>query len=122
MFNHQRLTVYHRACELQLSADSFVTLLPRGRAYLVDQLRRASSSITTNIAEGAGEFCKPDKARFYRLALRSASECASLIEQCERLGLVGDDVAHPRLALVAEVVAMLTTMVRHLVEGQEIGD
>jgi len=41
-----------------------------------------------------------------------------LIEQCERLGLVGDDVAASGLALVGEVTAMLTTMVRHLVEGE----
>jgi four helix bundle protein len=118
MFNHERLTVYQRACEFQLAADSLASKLPRGRAYLVDQLRRASSSITSNIAEGAGEFSKADKARFYRLALRSAAESASLIEQCERLALIGGEVAGPARGLVGEVTAMLTRMVKNLVEGE----
>jgi len=40
--------------------------LPRGRAYLAEQLQRASTSIPLNTAEGAGEFSTKEKARFYR--------------------------------------------------------
>ena len=53
----------------------------RGRRRdLADQLRRASTSIALNIAEGAGEYAPKDKAKFYRFAKRSAAECAAVIE------------------------------------------
>src|SRR5690349_9459074 len=71
-FPHHRLDAYHAAARFLVLADRIASALPRGRAYLVDQLRRASLSIQANIAEGAGEFSPADKARFYRMALRSA--------------------------------------------------
>jgi four helix bundle protein len=41
-----------------------------------------------NIAEGAGEFSPSEKARFYRMARRSATECAAILHVCRRLALV----------------------------------
>ena len=61
--------------------------LPRGRAFLSDQLHRAAVSIPLNIAEGAGEFSQGEKARFYRIARRSATECAAILDVCGRLNL-----------------------------------
>ncbi len=52
--------------------------LPRGKAYLADQLQRAGTSIPLNIADGAGENAINEKARFYRMAKRSATECSSI--------------------------------------------
>ena len=52
--DHEKLDVYHFAIQFVVLADEIVESLPRGRAYLVDQLRRAGSSIPLNIAEGAG--------------------------------------------------------------------
>ena len=59
--------------------------LPRGRRYLADQLQRAAVSIPLNIAEGAGEFSRKDKRRFYRIALRSATASAARLDVCRRL-------------------------------------
>ena len=74
-FDHKKLDVYRVSIEFVALADNIVEQLPSGRSYLVNQLRRAALSIPLNIAEGAGEFCQNDKARFYRIALRSATEC-----------------------------------------------
>ncbi len=54
-------------------ADVIIEHLPRGRAYLSDQLQRAGLSIPLNIAEGAGEYSIDEKARFYRMAKRLAN-------------------------------------------------
>ena len=54
--------------------------LPKGRAHLRNQLERSATSIVANIAEGAGEFSPSEKARFYRMARRSAIETAAWIE------------------------------------------
>ena len=67
-FDHERLKVYQIAIQYIALADNIAFSLPRGRSYLADQLGRAALSIVLNIAEGAGEFSKKGKARFYRRA------------------------------------------------------
>jgi four helix bundle protein len=62
-FVHERLDVYRAAIAFLVLADTIAGSLPRGRAYLADQLRRASTSISFNVAEGAGEYAPADKAR-----------------------------------------------------------
>jgi len=39
--DHEKLQVYRFAIQLVVLADEIVENLPRGRAYLADQLRRA---------------------------------------------------------------------------------
>src|SRR5687767_15748151 len=73
-FEHERLDVYKAAIEWLVLADAVAATLPRARGYLADQLRRAASSISFNIAEGAGEFAPAEKVRFYRMARRSATD------------------------------------------------
>jgi len=70
-FDHERLDVYKAAIEFVAMSDDLVKHLPHGRRYLADQLRHVAISIPPNIAEGAGEFSREDKRRFYRIALRS---------------------------------------------------
>ena len=114
-FPHSRLIAYRRATDFVVLADAVTADLPRGRAYLADQLRRAASSIPANIAEGAGEFSPADKTRFYRMALRSASECAAHLELCARLKL-GDAAAVERAnEALGEVVALVTGLVKTFV-------
>jgi hypothetical protein len=69
-FDHEKLDVYQAAIEFVVLVNTIVDSFPRGKAYLSDQLQRASSSISLNIAEGAGEFSKNEKARFYGKTLR----------------------------------------------------
>ena len=38
-----------------------------------------------NIAEGAGEFSKGEKARFYLMAKRPGTECAAVLDICREL-------------------------------------
>lgn len=109
-FDHERLDVYQAAIDFVALADDLVERLPRGRAYLADQLQRAATSIPLNIAEGAGEFSRKDKARFYRIALRSATECAALLDVCRRLKLTENALASPGRDLLVRIVSMLTKM------------
>ena len=44
-----------------------------------------------NIAEGAGEYATDEKIRFYRMAKRSATECAGILDVCHRLELIGEN-------------------------------
>jgi four helix bundle protein len=113
-FDHQRLDVYVAAIDFVAVADIIVKSLPRGRAYVADQLQRAAASIALNIAEGAGEYRSKDKARFYRFALRSATECVGLIDVCEKLAICPQEQCEEARQLLDRIVAMLTKLVvRH---------
>ena len=111
-FDHERLDVYKAAIEFVAISDDVVAHLPRGRRYLADQLQRAAVSIPLNIAEGAGEFSRRDKRRFYRIALRSATESAAILDVCRRLEL--DDGTRLRAGrdLLLRIVAMLTRLTK----------
>jgi len=112
-FDHEKLDVYVAAIDFVALADQIVEHLPRGRAYLADQMQRAATSIPLNIAEGAGEFSANEKARFYRMAKRSATESAAIAHVCQRLGLVEHAHYQAGRELLLRIVAMLVKMVRH---------
>ena len=109
-FDHEKLDAYQVAIEFVTLADSIVERLPRGRGYLADQLQRAATSVPLNTAEGAGEFKNAEKARFYRMARRSATECAAIIEVCHRLNLVEETTYRQARGFLVRIVSMLTKM------------
>ena len=112
VLDHQRLDVYRRSIDFIALAEEVIGLLPQGRSHVADQLRRAAASIALNIAEGAGEFSPPDKARFYRIARRSATECDAVLDICERLELVSrSDVASGH-EMLREIISMLVVLIR----------
>ena len=115
-FPHERLDVYRAAVEYLALSENIATTLPKGRAYLVDQLRRASLSIGLNVAEGAGEFAQAEKARFYRIARRSGTECVAILDACKILKLAEDKPLRQGRELLHRVVSMLTAMVVRLSE------
>ena len=109
-FDHKRLDAYQVAIDFVALANDVVEHLPRGRAHLADQLQRASLSVPLNIAEGAGEFSPKDKKRFYRMALRSATECSAILV-CRRLDLAQAVVLSSGRDLLLRIVSMLTRLV-----------
>jgi len=112
LFDHEKLTVYQVAIEFVILADEVIEHLPRGRAYLSDQLQRAALSISLNIAEGAGEYAVDEKARFYRMAKRSATECAGVLDVCQRLRLIEENRYIKGRELLISIVSMLIKMVQ----------
>ncbi len=120
-FEFQKLDVYKTAIDFVAIADDVIERLPRGRARLADQINRASTSIVANIAEGAGEFSKQEKARFYRIALRSATECAAWFDVLLAKKLIDTGDYAKGLELLDRVAAMLTRLVQKTGEGAGAG-
>ena len=113
-FDHEKLDVYRAAVELVILIDNVVEHFPRGRAYLADQLHRAGTSVPLNIAEGAGEYSSSEKCRFYRMAKRSATECAAIFDVCLRLQLIEELEYSKVRELLIRIVSMLIKMARAL--------
>ncbi len=63
-----------------------------------------------DIAEGAGEFSRDEKQRFYRMARRSATETAAILDILDRRQAVAASVLAPALELLERVVAMLARL------------
>jgi four helix bundle protein len=112
VFDHEKLDVYRLSMDFLVFTDRLALQLDGRRYYMANQLRRASFSICLNIAEGAGEFSKPEKRRFYRLARRSAVECAAVIRCCERLKIRLPDDTRANLEILSRVIAMLTVLTK----------
>jgi len=106
---HERLDAF----QVSLQLVSLVSNLTpcRGASDAFDQLRRASTSIALNIAEGVGKHGR-DRVRFYEIARGSALECAAALRvlQIQRaLSLDAHEAGH---AFCERLYAMLTRMVR----------
>jgi four helix bundle protein len=106
-FDHERMDVYQRALEFVRVSSALHRSLVPGHGGLADQLDRAAVSIALNIAEGAGEFARREKARFYRIARRSATECAAVLDIVQTLGIVDQEIVRRGKVQLLEIVGSL---------------
>ena len=112
MLSFQRIDVYRRALEFLALVVDLTDGIPRGHAALLDQLRRAASSVPFNIAEAAGRTGEADAARHFAIARGSAMECAVALDVGLLLKIV-DEPRHTRgCELLERVVGMLTKLCR----------
>jgi four helix bundle protein len=78
MQNYRKLSVWVKAHALAVAIHELTEQLPRrNNVELVDQMRRASHSVPTNIVEGAGSSTQKEFARFLKIAFASANELES---------------------------------------------
>jgi len=108
--DHTKLDVYHCALDLLDLVDLIHEAMPAGRAHLKDQLDRAATSVVLNTAEGAGEFSREEKQRFYRIARRSATETAAILDILERRKAVPLATLTPAREMLVRVVSMLARL------------
>jgi four helix bundle protein len=116
-FAHAKLTVYQKSIQVVGAVAVLARRIQKIDPWLASQTRRAAASIALNIAEGAGEYSKADKARFYRFARRSAFELSAAFDVATHYSYLGNTEVGPLNALLDEIGAMLTTMVKNLSGG-----
>jgi four helix bundle protein len=75
-FDHEKLEVYREAIAFMAWLSSLLEAAIRV-GDVKDQLDRASTSISLNIAEGNGKYSPKDRCRFFDIAHGSALECAA---------------------------------------------
>ena|SRR5713226_3138943 len=112
MLSFQKLDVYRCAIEFLALTAEVSAEVPRGNAALLDQLRRAASSIPLNIAEAAGRTGRADSARTYAIARGSAMECAAVLDALLVLEVVEVKTHQRGGDLLERIVAMLTRLCR----------
>ena len=87
------LKVWHKAHELTLAVYQVTSTFPKSEIFgLTAQLRRSSSSIAANLAEGCGRDTDGDFRRFCSVAGGSASETEYHLLLARDLGIVAPEV------------------------------
>lgn len=89
VFGYRKLIAYQKAKEIVKHTYKMLKRFPSEERYaMCDQLRRASVSITSNIAEGVNRYSVKDKAHFIEMAFGSLMEVSSQFEIAEELGYI----------------------------------
>jgi four helix bundle protein len=110
---HKHLEVWREAMELaRLTYDVTSSLPLEERFGLQAQMRRASVSVPSNIAEGAARRTSRDSIQFYVVARGSLSEWDTQAELCQLLNLLTSDAILPLVAKIGKVDALLSGLIR----------
>ena len=89
VFGYRKLIAYQKAKDVVKRTYKLLKQFPAEERYaMCDQLRRASISISSNIAEGINRFSVKDKSHFIEMAFGSLMEVSSQFEIAEELGYV----------------------------------
>ena len=89
VFGYRKLIAYQKAKEVVKRTYKLLKKFPAEERYAMsDQLRRASVSITSNIAEGINRYSIKEKSHFIEMAYGSLMEVSSQIEIAEDIGYI----------------------------------
>ncbi len=78
---------------------------------ITNQLRRAASSVSANIAEGSGRNTENDKNRFYIIARGSLVECDNFLELAHDLGYMSAESYEKFLEQINKVGYLLSHLI-----------
>jgi four helix bundle protein len=111
-FDQDRLDAYNLGRGFTRAVEALLRRIPRGHSEQFDQLRRAALSTTLNTAEGAGEFTPREKARFYRIARRSGTEAAAVLDSFVDRGLLEERDIEPARLILHRLIGALTRLIQ----------
>jgi four helix bundle protein len=115
MKDFRKLQVWEKAHQLALALYHVTASFPRDETYgLVSQIRRAASSIPSNIAEGCGRNGDPELSRFCTIARGSASELEYQLLLARDLKLIQLKDYEQLFQQTVEIKRMLTILVQKL--------
>lgn len=109
MFNFEKLVVWQKSILLADQIYRYTKSFPIDERFaLTNQLRRATVSISSNIAEGSSRHSKSDYARFLEIAPGSAFEVVSQVAVARRQGFITEVQHRDIYDAVLEIVRMLS--------------
>ena len=89
MFRFEKLEIWQAAIAYTNRIYSVTRAFPREELYsLVDQLRRCSSSIAANIAEGSGSSSDKDFSHYLDISIKSTYESVSHLRIAKDQGYI----------------------------------
>ena len=109
-FNFEKSQVYREALSFANRVYEIAKPFPRGELFgLTNQLRRASLSISSNIAEGSSRG-KKEITQFLNIALGSTYECIPLLEIVKNQKYINESSFDDLLEQLHKISAKLNTL------------
>src|SRR3989344_8805003 len=107
------LHVWQKGHELVLQIYKLTKAFPKGEFFgLVDQLRRAAVSLTSNIAEGFSRFSYKEKAQFYYMSLGSLTEIHNQLLIAKDLSYLPSEDFKKLADLTVKINKMLNVLIK----------
>ena len=92
MHNYKNLRIWHEAMDLVTEIYAITINFPEHERFgLTSQIRRAVSSIPSNIAEGTSRLSTKEFRHFLSIALGSSFEVSTQIEIAYRLKMIDEE-------------------------------
>jgi len=111
MNKYKELIVWQKAIELIVCVYKITDAFPVKEQYnLVSQINRATVSIATNIAEGAGRKTKKDFNRFLSISMGSSSELETLLIISSKLNFIKEEELNKLSSSNNEIQRMLYSL------------
>ena len=111
MRDFHKLGIWQRSHQLTLDVYKVSKVFPKDELFgLTSQIRRAASSIPTNIAEGCGRASNKDYAHFLQIAIGSASEVEYELLLAHDLEYINDEAFNK---LTSETIAIRKMIIKY---------
>ncbi|MDM1549255.1 four helix bundle protein [Empedobacter falsenii] len=115
MQDYKKLKVWELSHELTLVVYQKTSVFPKEELFgLTSQLRRASSSIPTNIAEGCGRFSQKELSQFLNISLGSANETSYLLFLAKDLNYITAEEFQDLENKIEQIKAMLIKLIQKI--------
>ena len=113
---HRRLDAWNSSVDLVMAIYQVTERFPKKeeRFALISQLRRAATSVPSNIAEGAARQTKKEFANYIHMAQGPLSELDTHLEIARRLHYVPDEDWKKLDNQIERIEKMLSGLLRHL--------
>jgi len=113
--NFRDLVVWQRAIELTVCVYKLTSTFPKDELYgLSSQMRRASISVASNIAEGRGRLNPAEFRQFLGVAQGSIFELKTQVIVARELGMTRREALDRAESLCEEVSKMLASFIQKL--------
>jgi four helix bundle protein len=113
--SHRDLRVWQAAMDLTVAVYAASSNFPQAELYgLTSQMRRAATSVPSNIAEGYGRESTKSYVHFLKTARDSLNELETQLILSERLKLATTVQVAPLLEAINAIGKMLNALIRSL--------
>ena len=115
MRDYKKYLVWQKSHHLTLKVYEVTRLFPKEELFgLISQMKRSSSSIPTNIAEGCGRSSEKDFCRFLYIAFGSANELEYQLLLSIDLKFIDYEKGQKLLLQIEEIKKMLNGLITKL--------